>query len=133
MKLMIVDDEKFILRTVEAALQGSEKLKSYGLDIVTYTRPEEALAAIIKEAPDILILDLMMPGMTGMELLEFIDYGPDTGFEVIILTAYPSEKGIIDAATKGIDFFLPKPFRVSGLVNAVHTLAERLLGGDGHA
>ena len=129
MKLMIVDDAAFSIKAVEMILTGNEKLKSYNLDIVAYQRPRDALVAINNEAPDILILDLRMPDMTGMELLDAINYGPNSGLEVIILTAYPSEAIIIEAAKRGIDFFIPKPFKVMELVRAVKTLAARRFKG----
>src|SRR6266849_2114563 len=82
--LLAVDDQPQSLELVSAALDHLD-----GLQILTETDPDQALELVRKRRPHIVLVDLMMPKMSGMEVLErIVEFDPGT--EIILMTAQPS-------------------------------------------
>lgn len=128
LRLLVIDDELQNLALIDSAMQQR------GLEILTVSDPEEGLAVFHEKRPEIVLVDLMMPKMTGMELLEQI-IAIDPGAEVILMTAYYSAGSAVEAIRKGAADYLTKPLdvvalrdRISALVCEQHTrqLASRL-------
>ena len=91
--LVAVDDDPTTLELIKEALQG---LEGIDLQIHTTTDPDEALELILEKQADIAVLDLVLPGRDGMELLETI-VQKSPGTEVILLTGHYSTDSALEA------------------------------------
>ncbi len=111
-KILIVDDEEIIVRLL------SMSLRSDGYDVVTATNGDEALKVLEKEAPDIVVTDIKMPVMDGLELLKQIKLD-DVDKEVIIVTGHGDIDSTITALQYGASDFINKPVRDEALAIAL--------------
>lgn len=119
--ILIVDDEAAIVRLVRAKLQAD------GYAVVTAYSGEAALELIENERPDLIVLDVMMPGMDGFETLRRIrinDHVP-----VIMLTARSSDRDKVRGLESGADDYLAKPFNPDELAARVASVLRRASGG----
>jgi len=120
-KILIVEDRKDSADLMKFSL---EKLK-YNVSITE--TGELALAFVNKEKPDLILLDLMLPGMTGLEVLEKIrqDKANDK-IKIIVLTAAKLDKEKQDAFIKmGAQVFLPKPVPIDELRKEVEKILKK--------
>lgn len=102
-KILVVDDEKDILRALEFILSRE------GYAVTTATGGEEAVELLKKEEYDLILTDLRMPGMDGMEVLEkALQLRPSTA--VIIMTAYATVESAVQAMKMGASDYIVKPF-----------------------
>ena len=104
MSILIVDDEE-VLQDVLSALVREE-----GHEAISARTGEEALALVEREEIDLVLLDLMLPGMSGMEVLRRIRE-QDPELVVVVITAFSSIEGAIDAMKQGAFHYIPKPFK----------------------
>jgi CheY-like chemotaxis protein len=102
MKVLIIDDEPLVRRSLARAL------KSRGHDIVEAEDGTQGLAAWKSEKPDLVFLDVLMPGMTGPQVLREI--GPARTGKVILISAFSGEHNMETATQMGANLFIPKPF-----------------------
>ncbi|MFH1791725.1 MAG: response regulator, partial [Candidatus Omnitrophota bacterium] len=111
--VLIVDDETHIVEMLEV------RLKAQGVRVETAASAVEAVDIISKHAISVALVDIMMPGMNGIELLrEIKEKAPDT--EVIIITGYASLGSAIDAVKLGAYDYIKKPFEdIQGLMRTV--------------
>jgi signal transduction histidine kinase/CheY-like chemotaxis protein len=92
----------------------------------TTANGEEALAAIVEDAPDVVLTDVMMPRVDGFELLRRLRADPATvGIPVIMLTARAGQEASIEGLEAGADDYLAKPFRAPELLARVRVASER--------
>ncbi len=119
MRILVVDDEKDIQDGCERILtrMGYQALKA--------SRGEEALKILEKETVSIVLLDLMMPGIKGMEVLQRVKEIDET-ILVIVITGYATIETAIDAMKKGAYDFIPKPFTPDQLRIGVERAQEKL-------
>ncbi len=117
-KIIVVEDEKIISDNICAYLEkeGYETIKTYAGD--------EALRIFYDEAPDMIILDLMIPNVSGEEVCKKIR--KDSKVPIIMLTAKVSEENKITGLEIGADDYLTKPFSMRELVTRVNTLFRRV-------
>jgi len=107
-KLVAVDDTPASLELLTEALQQE------GLAIFSTTDPEEGLDLIFREHPQIVLLDLVMPKMSGMELLEkVVEFDP--GIDVILMTAHYTTETAVEAIQKGACDYMNKPVSIPAL------------------
>ncbi len=119
-KLLLIDDEKAIVRVL------SISLRSDGYDVVTAYSGEEGLEVFQRESPDIVLTDIKMPGMDGLEVLKRVkDFNPDT--EVIIITGHGDMGSAIEALQYGASDFINKPVQDEVLAITLERAKERLL------
>ena len=114
-RVMIVDDDPIIVRLMEKYLNeaGYE-------DLVTTVDSRQAMALIRREKPDIVLLDIMMPHVTGLQILDEIRLDAEFAhLPVLIVTASNSETMKIEALELGATDFLPKPLKAVDLVPRV--------------
>ncbi len=117
-KLLLIDDEPDILRVL------SMSLKADGYDVVTAANGTEGITAFEKERPDIVITDIKMPGMDGIEVLKKVkELNADT--EVIIITGHGDIENAIEALKHGASDFINKPVRDEALSIALRRAREK--------
>jgi DNA-binding response OmpR family regulator len=120
-RILIVDDEEMIVQTVKAYLDR-EGFKTY-----TAADGEEALRAFQEKGPDLIILDLMLPKMDGIEVTRRIR--SQSSVPIIMLTAKAGETDRVVGLELGADDYVPKPFSPRELVARVRAVLRRLEGG----
>ncbi len=117
-RVLVVDDEKRLLRTIR------EGLTEEGYETVTSTNGEAALFVVESQTIDLVILDLMLPGLHGLEVLRRMRTG---GFSqpVLILTACDRVPDRVAGLDNGADDYLVKPFSYAELLARVRVLLRR--------
>ncbi|MGD2185686.1 MAG: response regulator [Desulfobacterales bacterium] len=117
-KLLLIDDEPDILRVL------SMSLKADGYDVVSAKNGPEGIEAFEQEKPDIVITDIKMPGMDGIEVLKKVkNLKADT--EVIIITGHGDIENAIEALKHGASDFINKPVRDEALAIALKRAREK--------
>src|ERR1700687_5485382 len=108
LKLLAIDDNRESLALIAAALETER------LEILTENDPEIGFETFLRFRPRIVLLDLVMPRVHGMELLERI-VAVDPGVDVILITAHYSTESAVEAIQKGASDYLNKPLDVGKL------------------
>jgi len=125
-KILVVDDEPSMVEAVEAVLKG----KSY--NVVTASDGEEGLRKVTEEKPDLIILDVIMPGKHGFQVCRELKTDPKykafSKIPVLMLTVYPGDRekmnlSMREGMTMEADDYIQKPFDPDELLERV----ERLL------
>jgi DNA-binding NtrC family response regulator len=117
--LVIVDDNPGSLELLATALEQP------GLEISTAAGPEEGLDLIFQKHPQIVLTDLVMPRMSGLELLERI-VNFDPAIEVLLMTAHYSTESAVEAIRKGASDYLNKPISVPALRERFRSMIEEV-------
>ena len=118
MRVLVVDDESSLLLTLAANLE----LEGFG--IASASTGERALELLARERFDLVLTDVRMPGMNGVELFRRIrEVEPE--LPVILMTAFAVESLIEDAITEGVFAVLPKPFDIDLVIAAVLSASRR--------
>lgn len=119
-KVLVVDDEPNILLSLEFLMEQA------GFDVFTADDGETALEVIDRERPDLVLLDISLPGISGFDVLEKIRSSDDfKKLQVIMLTAHGREVEREKGLALGADDYITKPFSTQALVNKVrHLLNE---------
>ena len=121
-RILVVDDEQKIRSLV------ASYLTSDGFDVVEASNGEEAIAAVSRRKPDLVVMDIRMPGMDGLEALTKIRAISDVW--VILLTARAEETDRIIGLSVGADDYVTKPFSPRELVARVKAVLRRNRGGS---
>ena len=112
-KILLVDDEEYFVKSLSKYIN---KMKKLGADFAL--NGEEALRLVESEAPDVIVLDLKMPGIAGVEVLRWVKKAyPDV--QVIILTGHGSKKDKEDSLRLGAFEYLEKPVKIKELVQYI--------------
>jgi two-component system KDP operon response regulator KdpE len=122
-RVLIVDDEPRILKFLEL------KLKATGYEVLTAGNGKDALIQVQAAEPDMLVLDVMMPGMDGFETLKQVRSFSST--PVIILSARESNDDKIKGLKLGADDYLAKPFNPDELVARIEAVRRRSVPPEG--
>ncbi len=117
LKLLAIDDDAQALEIISLAL------KRQGLEIITVQDPEEGFETFLRTRPRIVLLDLVMPKVSGMEILERI-VAVDPGVDVILITAHYSPESAVEAIQKGASDYLTKPIDIEKLRARIANLLE---------
>lgn len=120
LKVLVVDDDPFINRLVQI------RLRNRGYQILSASDGEKALELIRTAAPDLVFLDVAMPKVSGLQVLEEIRRDK-LDIAVIMMTAFGSESIAVEAMRHGADDYLPKPFEGSGFEAVIERTVRRLL------
>jgi DNA-binding NtrC family response regulator len=116
-RMVIIDDNEGSLELLSTALARE------GLRIITAQDPEEGLDAIFREHPEIVLTDLVMPGITGLEVVErVVEFDP--AIDVILMTAHYSSESAVEAIKKGASDYLNKPVSISALRERISKLID---------
>jgi DNA-binding response OmpR family regulator len=118
MKILIAEDEEQLAHVMKAALETANN------DVTAVFNGQEAVAAVKKSAYDVIILDIMMPVMDGIEALKKIRATGDKTY-VIMLTAKAEIDDKVTGLDAGADDYLTKPFSLKELLARLRSLARR--------
>ena len=114
-RVLVVEDDSGILRFVKVALTTA------GFDVITATSGEAAMNLVETEKPDIMLLDIFMSPMTGLEVLDKLR--PTSQIPVI---AFSARGSVVDEALKrGANDFIAKPFKPDDLIEKIHSILNR--------
>src|SRR5580692_10623849 len=116
-RILIIDDEPQITRVLRAAISAQ------GYDVRTANDPEEGLQLYKEWLPDLVVTDLMMPGMTGVEVTRAIRARGAT--PVLILSVRDHERSKVEALDAGADDYITKPFGIQELLARVRAHLRR--------
>jgi two-component system KDP operon response regulator KdpE len=116
-RILVIDDEPQITRVLRAALSAQ------GFDVRTANDPEEGLQVFGEWPPDLVITDLMMPGMTGVDVARAIRARSET--PILILSVRDHERSKVEALDAGADDYVTKPFGIQELLARVRAHLRR--------
>jgi two-component system KDP operon response regulator KdpE len=116
-RILVIDDESQITRVLRAALSAQ------GYDVRTANEPEEGLRVFRDWAPDLVITDLMMPTMSGVEVCRSIRSRSTT--PVLVLSVREHERSKVEALDAGADDYVTKPFSIQELLARVRAHLRR--------
>ncbi len=117
-RLLVVDDEESMCKFMQIFLSKE------GYEVTATADPADAVKKIEKEDFDLLIADLMMPEMSGLELLARAK-GIDPGLHVIVMTAFASVDSAIEALKKGASDYVTKPFKIDEIKIAIQKTLDQ--------
>lgn len=118
-KVLVIDDDPSICKTVGLLLED------HGYSPRTFTDPEEAMTAAEKESFQIAMVDLRMPTMDGVEVVERLKK-IDTRMSCIVMTAYPDLDSATETMRQGSCDYICKPFKQEELVASVDRACQRM-------
>jgi len=114
---MVVDDNPDIITIVKTILEGK------GFTVFSASSGQELLNLLKSQKPDLLILDIMMPEMDGLEVLTQLKAVTDTArIPVILLTAKVQYEDVLGGYKLGADYYITKPFTSTQLINGINLL-----------
>jgi CheY-like chemotaxis protein len=115
--IMVVDDEKDMVNFVKTMLEE----KGYGVQ--SANSGQEVFNLLGEQKPDLIILDVFMPQMDGLEVLVRLRENPATAsIPVILLTTNQEYKDILEGYQKGTNYYIPKPFTKNQLLDGVNSI-----------
>ncbi len=118
--ILVVEDEEDILELLRF------NLVKEGLSVATATRGEDGLKAVTQKRPDLILLDLMVPGLNGLEVCRLLKRDPKTsGIPIVMVTAKSDEADIIVGLEVGADDYVTKPFSMKVLISRVRVTLRR--------
>ena len=118
MRILIVDDEEVLRDVLDAVLRRE------GFDVISASSGEEALSILDAEEVDLVILDVMLPGISGIDTLRSIRISTPQ-LPVVVITAFSSIDGAIEAMKYGAFHYIPKPFKNEEVVMTVNKALEQ--------
>lgn len=128
-KVLVVDDDPAIRETLQLSLEDAN------LNVTCLPSAEEALRWLLTNKADLMILDWMLPGISGIDLVQILRFKTDSAsLPIILLTARNKEEDKLASFQVGVDDFMIKPFSAKELVARIQAVMRRLpnhdTGGD---
>ena len=118
-RILVVDDEIGALTLIGIMLERG------GFEVLKAKDADQALAVLELETPDLIILDVMMPGMDGIELCRVLRQRSDTSYlPILILSARGDAKSVMSGMDAGASDYLPKPILHHDLVAKVRRMLD---------
>jgi CheY-like chemotaxis protein len=113
-KILIVDDNPDSITIMQTILEN----KSYR--VIVATSGAEALERVASDTPDLVLLDIMMPEMSGLEVLQRLKENAQTGrLPVILVTAKTHDDDVLSGYQYGADYYITKPFTAKQLLYGI--------------
>jgi len=117
-KMLIIDDEEIVLKSCRKIFEAE------GFDVVTTANPQEGLKLVSELSFGVILVDWMMPGFDGMDVVEEIDRrSPDSA--VVMISGYPTVGRATEAMKRGAMDYVAKPFRPEEIIEAVKKAVKR--------
>jgi two-component system, OmpR family, response regulator MprA len=126
MRILVVDDERAVRESLRRALE----LEGYQIELAE--NGTEALERVESEQPDAVVLDVLMPGMDGLEVSRTIRRGGNR-VPILMLTARTQVEDRVEGLDAGADDYLTKPFALEELLARLRALLRRTADGSGEA
>lgn len=124
-KIAVVEDDLDICEIL------TYNLEQEGFEVIVYQDGKKALNAILEELPDLVLLDIMLPGMNGLEIAQILRTEDNTKtIPIIMITARSEEMDILHGLEKGADDYVTKPFRPREVIARVKALLRRHHRGE---
>lgn len=124
-KILVIEDEKDIAELIQYNLERE------GYNVITVYTGEEALDVLKKDLPHLILLDLMLPGMDGMETCRLIKENSKTQhIPVMMVTAKSEDSDVVIGLQLGADDYITKPFSPRILLARIKTILRRLAQKD---
>ena len=117
-RVLVVDDSALTLEVIQRNLSAA------GYDVYTAASVNQAIDFLEQDSVDLVITDIKMPKISGLELLKYVKENLK-GTEIMIITGYPSVKGAVEAVKDGAEDYLVKPFTDEELLAAVASMLEK--------
>ena len=117
MKILVAEDEPVMLMAIEA------KLKNDGFEVTGVSDGQQALKAIEQSRPDLIITDILMPYISGLELIGVVRTN-EKKIPIIVLSSIGEEETVMEAFQLGADDFITKPFNPTELSVRVKRLLK---------
>ncbi|RMF76191.1 MAG: DNA-binding response regulator [Chloroflexi bacterium] len=125
-KILIIEDEETLIRNL------TDKLSADGYSVITSMDGEEGLELIRSEKPDLILLDIMLPGLDGLSICRIVRNDASTmHIPIIMLTARGTEVDKIVGLESGADDYIVKPFGLGEFLARVRAVLRRPLPGRG--
>ena len=119
-KILVVDDEPKIVQTLQ------DRLEMNGYEVLAAYDGREGLDVAIDNMPDVILLDIIMPFIDGLKMLEMLrEHRQCKDIPVIMLTARSQESDIERAERAGIEDYIVKPFNITELLEKIEVVVER--------
>jgi DNA-binding response OmpR family regulator len=120
-RVLLVDDEPAILKTV------SKRLEVAGFEVLTSSDGKSALMKVRESMPDLIVLDVMLPGLGGYEVCKLLKENKQTAhIPIIMLSAKGQEEDYWKGMSAGADAYLTKPFEGQALQSLIGRLIEAI-------
>jgi two-component system, OmpR family, KDP operon response regulator KdpE len=116
--ILVVDDEREIVRALRRSLSA------HGYTVVVAKSGEEAIEAVSQQRPDLLLLDLLLPGMSGLEVCRQVR--EVSNVPIIVLSVKDAERDKVEALDLGADDYVAKPFGMSEVLARVRVALRRI-------
>lgn len=120
MKILVCEDEEILLTSLEF------RLKKQGFDILLAADGKQALEQIEAGQPDLIVADIMMPHVTGLELITFVREKMKSDIPIIIISALGNDEVVLKAFEMGANDFISKPFKPSELVLRIKMIFQEM-------
>jgi two-component system, OmpR family, KDP operon response regulator KdpE len=117
--ILVVDDEREIVRALRRALSAN------GYTVLSASSGEEALEVFAKQRPDLLLLDLLLPGMSGLEVCRRVR--SMSNIPIIVLSVKGAERDKVEALDLGADDYVAKPFGMDEVLARVRVALRRMI------
>jgi DNA-binding response OmpR family regulator len=131
-KVLVVEDEVDILQVMQRKIAGA------GYQVVEAQDGEEALRKIAGESPDVILLDLILPKIDGLQVLKELKarYAPENWIPVIVVTAREDIDTFNEEFFAMADYYIQKPCRMTDIIRAIHLMLKikfrvNVSGGNG--
>lgn len=118
MKILICEDEEIMLTALEF------RLVRQGFEVVKAEDGKKALEIINEDLPDLIIADILMPHVSGLELVKYIRNDLKSQTPIIVISALEQEDIILEAFKLGANDFITKPFRPYELILRIRRILE---------
>ncbi len=110
MKILICEDEEIMLTALEF------RLRKQGFEVILAENGKVALQKLKEDPPDLVVADILMPFVSGLDLIEFIRKDLRNALPIIIISALEHEEVVLEAFRSGATDFITKPFKPDELV-----------------
>ncbi|MEM1318713.1 MAG: response regulator transcription factor [Bacteroidota bacterium] len=118
MKILICEDEEIMLTALEF------RLRKQGFEVVLAKDGKEAIEKVKDAEPDILVADIMMPFITGIELISYIRQDMKSELPIIIISALENDEIVLEAFKLGATDFITKPFKPNELILRIKRIIQ---------
>lgn len=120
MKILICEDEEIMLTALEF------RLRKQGFEIILAKDGQEAMTKVKEDQPDLVVLDVMMPHVSGLELIEYVRQDLKSSLPLIVISALEHDDVVLEAFRRGATDFITKPFKPNELILRIRRIFQEM-------